>query len=188
MELGSLADLLSAVGTLAALVAASVAAWAAIRTSDQQGRQLAQLEEGERRRQAESDQRDAARIAFWTGVNHDGPAVWYVNGSGLPVYGLRLAVVLPGRTVDLSWASLGPTSAGERPLKRVRTTLSAHTDLDREAWVASLADGTFRCAAVFRDAANRWWLRDYFGVLSRQESEEVALAAMRRQARRFTGG
>jgi hypothetical protein len=186
VELGSVAELLSAIGTLAALVAASVAAWAAIRTSNQQGRQLRQLEEAERRRQVELEQRDAARIAFWTGVNSDGPAVWYVNSSDLPVYNLRIAVVVPGWSADLVYTSLGPTQS-ERPLKRVRAALLANRDVEGGAWVAHLERGAFRCAAVFRDPSNRWWFRDYSGVLSRQRDERTAVEALERQGDRLRG-
>jgi hypothetical protein len=187
VELGSVAELLSAFGTLAALVAASVAAWAAIRTSDQQGRQLRRLEEAERRRQAELEQRDAARIAFWTGVNSDGPAVWYVNSSDLPVYNLRLAVVIPGWSTDLVYTSLGPTQS-ERPLKRVRSALLAHRDVEERTWVEHLEHGAFRCAAVFRDPSNRWWFRDYSGALSRQDDERAAVEALERHRDRLRGG
>lgn len=90
MEIGSLADVLSAFGTLAAVLAASFAAGAAIRTNNQQTRQLALLEEGERRRQNEVERSQADTVACWLSLDKQTkqPIVHWTNLSGLPVYNL----------------------------------------------------------------------------------------------------
>jgi hypothetical protein len=174
VELGSLAELLSAFGTLAALVAAGIAARAAIRTNNQQADQLRQLEEAERRRQVEAEQREAAMVALWPGVNQDGPAIWYMNRSGLPVYGLLIRARIPGRTFELTWQSLGPAFRDD-PLGRMRRELLAHApDGTRPDWAGLLESGQFWCAAIFCDTAGRWWLRDFRGRLSRHPDEDAA--------------
>ena len=174
VEIGSVADLVSAFGSVAALVAASVAAWAAIHANRHQGEQLRRLEEAERRRGAEADRNDAARVSLWTGVNSDGPAVWYANESGLPVYGLEVSIVIPGTPFRVEWASLGPR-VRDGILRRVRDKLFAHTrDVAEVDWVGLLETDRFRCAAIFRDTSGRHWLRDFDGTLSRQDDRARA--------------
>jgi hypothetical protein len=169
------AELLSAFGTLAALVAASIAAWAAIRTNNQQAEQLRQLEAADRRREVEQEQRDAALVAFWTGSNTDGPGVWYANFSQLPIFDLLIRATVPERSFAITYLSLGPT-AHHRPLNRVRRMLIAEEAAgDPIDWDRLLAEGTFRCAVMFRDSSGRWWTRDTTGLLHRQPDREAAL-------------
>jgi hypothetical protein len=175
VELGSVAELLSAFGTLAALGAAGIAARAAIRTNNQQAEQLRQLEAGDRRREVEQEQRDAAVVAFWTAWNPEGPGVWYSNSSQLPVFDLRIRVLIPGRSFVITYLSLAPTTR-HRPLNRVRRMLLAHEAATEPIdWERLLGEGTFRCAAMFRDSSGRWWTRGPTGLLYRQPDRETAL-------------
>lgn len=177
MQTGSLAELLSAFGTLAALVFAGLAARAAMRTSRQQGEQLRLLEEAERRRELEAEREDAERVAFWTGVTGEEPGVYYSNQTGLPVYELTVLVLVPGLAWEVHYSALGPADR-PRPLKRVRRTLTARPDDTATVdWVGLLATDAFRCAAVFRDTAGRWWTRDTSGLLTAHPDLASARAA-----------
>jgi hypothetical protein len=160
---------------MAALVAAGIAARAAIRTNNQQAEQLRQLEAADRRREAEQEQRDAAAVAFWTGLTSEGPGVWYANFSNLPIFDLLVRVTVPGHRFSMTYLSLGPT-AEHRPLKRVRRRLQAHEDESGPVdWGGLLDVGAFRCAAMFRDSSGRWWTRDTTGLLQRRPDRETAL-------------
>jgi len=173
VELGSFAELLSAFGTLAALVAAAIAARAAIRTNNQQAEQLRQLEAAERRRETEQEQREASSVAFWTGHNSEGPGVWYANFSDLPIFDLLIRVTVPGRSFVITYLSLGPTER-HRVLKRLRRILLV-PDGDPVDWEQLLEEGSFRCAAMFRDSSGRWWTRDTAWLLHRHPDRETAL-------------
>jgi hypothetical protein len=63
VEIGSLAELLSAFASLAALVAAGIAARAAIKTNNQQGKQLEYIEAENRKREVSAESARAAKIA-----------------------------------------------------------------------------------------------------------------------------
>lgn len=182
MELGSVAELISGFGTLAALLAASVAAKAAIQTNRQQGKQLNYLEDAERRRQVEADQRDAANIAVWTGIGDEGrPAVRLVNNSGLPTYDLTVWMTVPGN-LQVDYQVHGPTDG--RILRRASKEILQWADgIDDLDWARFLADGQLGCAATFRDASNRWWLRDFNGALSRRSDKTDAVKSVRQSYR-----
>lgn len=180
MELGSIAELVSAFGTIAALVAASVAVRATIKTNNQQGVQLRYLEDAESRRRVEADQQDAARIAVWMGIDDDGqPVARLANDSGLPTYELSVWVAISTDMLRISYQVHGPTN-GARILRRVRNELLGYSERDSPIdWAELLATGQLSCAATFRDASNRWWLRDFDGTLVRKPDRDVAESAVR---------
>jgi hypothetical protein len=186
LELGSFADLLSGFGTVAALVAASVAARAAIKTNNQQGVQLRHLEEAEKERREREEQRVAGVVAAWAGMDDNGAIVRFVNGSGLPVYDLSIWVLTPDRLFCVEYATHGPTS-NSRPLRRVGIDLNTYAT-DADVWASWLNEGKFRAAAVFRDTTNKWWLRGFDGSLSQQPDRQTAHRSVKAEHARFSPG
>jgi hypothetical protein len=174
MDIGSLAELVSAFGSLAALLAAAIAAKAAVETNRQQTRQLAHLEDAERRRKADIDQKDAARVAAWTGLSDGLPTVWLINESGLPVYELTIWITVPGDLVRVRYESHGPTESRilRWATKEIIDWGDAHGGVD---WPQSFSVGEIVCAITFRDASNQWWQRDFEGVLSQKLGRDDAL-------------
>jgi hypothetical protein len=170
MDLGSVADWVNALGTLLAFGGAAFASLVALRSYRLQlsgtESQVAALEAAEAARKVEAERSQASQVAFWTGVNSEGPAVWYVNRSGLPVYDLRIAVFVLENRLDFNYLAIGPYDQ-ESILRRVRVGLmefGANTELDE--WRTLLSSRRFFCATAFRDASNRWWLRNIDGELS----------------------
>lgn len=167
---GSIAELVSAGATVAALVAASIATWQAFRTNNQQGRQLAALEQSERDRTEQAVRADANRVAFWPGFRPDDPRsafVYYANTSGLPVYELTLRIAVPLREdpILVRYEALGP-EPHHRPLRRTRRELDAYArEHGPVAWGDLLGGRQLRCSATFRDTSGRWWVRDERGAL-----------------------
>jgi hypothetical protein len=47
------------------------------------------------------------------------------------------------------------------------------------SWFDLLQQGKLRCASTFRDASNRWWRRDFEGILSRNEDRKGAEECIR---------
>ena len=113
VDTGSVAELLSAFATIAAVVAATFAARAAIRTNNQQSVQLAFLEEGEHRRERESVRSQARRVACWVSLvkSTNEPLVHWTNLSGLPVYNLTFWVATPFGVTATKY-SIGPPGMG----------------------------------------------------------------------------
>lgn len=184
MNSGSVADWVNALGTLLAFGGAAFASAVALRSYRLQLQgteaQVNALEAADVARRTEFERSQAARVAFWTGVNPAGPAVWYVNQSGLPVYDMAITVFTPGSSCRFNYLALGP-SEHEKVLPRVRTGLVATGALDDfDEWRRLLSTRQFLCAAVFRDASNRWWLRNIGGELSpvvgRDQVEDVIAA------------
>jgi hypothetical protein len=178
LETGSLAELVSAFGALAALFAAGIAAKAAVNTNRQQTRQLAHLEESERRRRTDADQKDATKIATWTGLDDGRPVIRLINQSGLPVYELTVWVKLGGSLLKVPYVAHGP--AETRVLRRATAAILAWAESQEEAtdWGQIFSNRGFLCATTFRDTSNRWWLRDFEGVLSSQVGQESAILSL----------
>ncbi len=186
MDVGSIADLISASGTVAAVIAATYAVRAAIRTNKQQSTQLAVLEEGERRRERESARSQAEKVACWVSLDKetDQPIVSWTSVSGLPVYNLTFWVAVPFGTIATKY-SIGPPGNGPRGLSRVQHELRnfGQTQECAVSWSELLDRGTLRSAVSFRDVGGKWWFRDYLGVLVQcndgAAAEEAAQVAPR---------
>jgi hypothetical protein len=163
IDWGSVADWVSAVATVAALLAAAYAARAAFR-------QLGVLEQQERDRREAHDIRDAARVAVWARIDVERglPELRYINASGMPVHDLTLWVVTPEKTFEMHYVVDGP-SAESKTMKRGTDELRRQIEISayRPDWTRLLESGGLLCAAAFRDSANRAWLRDFHGLLTR---------------------
>lgn len=194
MQVGSLAELLSASGSILAVIAASFAARAAIRTNNQQSAQLAVLEEGERRRGRENERAQAEKMACWVSLDKDTdePLVSWTNVSGLPVYNLTFWVVMPFGVTATKY-SIGPPGDGPRGLRRVQLELRNLGDAQKAntSWSDLLDRGVLRSAVSFRDVGGKWWFRDFLGVLVPCDDGSAAEVAARAAARDLipsTGG
>lgn len=188
MEIGSIAELLSASGTIAAVLAATFAARAAIKTNNQQSAQLAVLEEGERRRERESESVQAETVACWVSLDKDTeqPVVNWTNLSGLPVYNLTFWVAVPFGTVATNY-SIGPPGDGPRGLQRVQQEIQTLEQAQEVAasWPELLDGGALRSAVSFRDVGGKWWFRDFLGGLNSCGNGLAAEAAARAAAYDF---
>ncbi len=177
-ELGSVAELISAVATTGALVAAVVAARAAMQTTRQQGDELRRLRDADERR-------DAAGVAFWMAVDHDRrPGVRSSNSSRLPIYDLAVWVAVPGELLAVHYRSLGPT-IGENLLSRTQRAMEDWAAGQETAvdWSRLFGADAIGCAACFRDTANRWWLRDFDGMLREVSSLAAGRAEVEARSR-----
>ncbi|MFF5079238.1 hypothetical protein ACFY36_19445 [Actinoplanes sp. NPDC000266] len=184
MTLGSLAEIISAVGAIAAVIAASFAARAALKTNRQHSSEI-ELIRHEGVRSEEREQRSQAdQIACWATIDRDSnmPTVCWINHSGLPVYDLTFWVVMPPfETVTVRY-SIGPPRHEERNLRRVEEKVRTVGSADNSTvpWTRILDTGKFRSAVSFRDIFGTWWLRGFDGVLLRcacaDEADEKAAA------------
>jgi hypothetical protein len=181
MESGSVADWVNAIGTLLAFAGATAAVVIARRSYETQLRQttvqIAALEQAEQQRRAEEERAQASRVAFWVGVVSQGPGVAYVNLSGLPVYDVVIRTLVLDRTFTTEYRALGPNT-GEFFLGRVNKTLLEGMPNDRGLWHELLQENRFACIVGFRDASDRWWMRDRHGKLSGHEDRSALLAAI----------
>jgi hypothetical protein len=178
VEVGSIAELLSAFASLAALVAAGIAARAAIRTNEQQGRQLEYIEESNLQRDRESERAQAAGLAVWIQLDHDAIArIWSVNAGGLPVYRATVYVATPSGVSETHY-SVGNPQPEPGLLSRASDKLDADISVPDGFWLHWLESDLIHAAVTFRDASNHWWLRDFRGRLSRHDDEQSAKRAM----------
>ena len=187
MELGSVAELLSAFGTLAALVAASIAARAAIKTNDQQGRQLQYLERANMERQRDLEAAQAAKIAVWIQQDEAGaPHVWWLNASGLPIYSSTFTVTSPLTITQVKYSIRGP---GGKPYEVARVSRKFLSDAEvfNSSWSDWFDQDALHVAISFRDASGHWWLRDFSGFLLQYDSEESVQRAMSDSIARMQG-
>jgi hypothetical protein len=178
MEWGSVAELLSAFGTLAALGAAAVAARAAIRTNNQQSVQLAHLEDADKERSQAAERAQAEKVACWISLDKDSanPRPVWINGSGQPVYNATFFLATPGKVTEVRYAVASP-SASKATLFRAQALLLGDQGSEVRSWEELLDGERLRAAVVFRDTGNRWWLRGYLGHLSQHPTENAAHAA-----------
>jgi hypothetical protein len=183
LDTGSLAELLSAFATIAAVVAATFAARAAIRTDNQQSVQLAVLEDGEHRRKRESVRSQADKVACWVSLvkETNEPLVHWTNLSGLPVYNLTFWVATPFGVTATKY-SIGPPGDGPpRGLRRVQDALRELGEAQdaQVSWSSLLDKGILRSAVSFRDVGGKWWFRDYLGILTECHDDLAAEQAAR---------
>lgn len=175
MEWGSVGELVSGVSALGALVAATFAARAAIKTNNQQSRQLDHLEKAELERREAARREQAEMVAAWISLDKtsDLPQVWWANSSARPVYCVTLFLSTPYGTAEARYNFGGPTES--RSLPRAQKALLEHPGAARVAsWTQLLNDDSFGIAVAFRDSASRWWFRDYTGMLTSHADENSA--------------
>lgn len=185
MQWGSVAELTTAVATVGALLAAALAARAAIQTNNRQNRRLLRLEVADRERSAAAERRQAEAVACWISLDKSSglPVVCWTNSSGSPVYNVTLFLSTPCGTTEVRYTFGSPTSPPSLP-RAQRLLLDEQGGLI-ESWERLLDEDEFRVAVIFRDCANRWWLRDYDGVLSGHPDEVSARLVHREALRRF---
>lgn len=186
MQWGSISDIVTAVAAVAALVAATFAAHAAIKTNVQQGLQLERLEAADRERLAAEERKQAELVAAWLGLDRADspvPVVRWSNSSAQPVYDVTYFMSTPFATTEALYRFAGPTEPTTRP-RAQQALLSAQDELV-ESWEQLLAEDQFRVAVTFRDSGNRWWLRDYFGTVTKQVDEQAAREARQRSLSEF---
>lgn len=120
MNWGSVPDWLAGSGALLAVVFAGIAAKAALRTNDQQSRQLAHLEQAAVDSRAEQRRLQASQVAVWIELSapDSGDAriqVCYSNASTQPVYSVRIKSRFLADTLENSirFAVMPPTQGVE---------------------------------------------------------------------------
>ena len=184
MEIGSLSDLLSAIGSLTAVVAASIAARAAIQTNNQQSTQLRYLEGSEQRQREEREREQASKVAAWMALGMedylDLPVCVWANSSGLPLYDITFYVALPNKLVRTKYSALGPTSTTDLPRVHRAIMRDAPVGADKMTWVKLLDLRALRAAISFRDVFDNIWLRNFSGELIKHST----MAAAERDAER----
>lgn len=190
-QLGSMADMIAAFGAVAAVVAASIAARAAIRTNNQQNRQIALIVEREAKNDALLKRRQADQVAAWAKIDRERgrPTVQWVNRSGLPVYNLDFWVTLPPFDAVRVSYKIGPPDAEVRSLRRVDSAVhkSALEGGPNVHWAALLDSGQLRAALSFQDIHGVWWFRDFMGVLHECVDEQAVNSQAEVQVARISG-
>lgn len=184
MDVGSLPEILSAIGTLGALVAASVAARSALRTNKQQTLQLQSLEDNQNRQRVREAREQASAVAAWIGIFDELPSFRFINSSGLPIYDFTAWVATPDELFEVDYTFV-PPSTEMRWLDRVRSRIIVDSSGFPPGYWEGLLDRRELLAAItFRDCSDRWWLRDFQGVLEAHDSGDIAKEEARR---RFDG-
>lgn len=169
---GSVADAVAAVGTVGALIAATIAARAAQgqlratrRQVEYQAEQLAKMDERSRREQAE-------KVSAW--VHYDipygggdewidprmvdhGEAAILNNASESPVYDVAV-MVSPTHRFTMFYSDLPP---GRMEADDVTLPLKEYYAMDPYA-------GPYRLAIIFTDRAGVRWFRDFQGQLTQR--------------------
>ena len=179
MQLGSIAELVSAFAALGALAAATVAAWAARGTLRGQRSELSLLREQHNRRIEKDDRAASSKVAVWARTDRGEKAVLrYINASGVPVYALTVWAVIPGHRFDVFYTVIGPT-ATSRTLRRGSEELQGLVvekcpDVD---WVWLLRNEKIVASATFRDLNGVWWHRALSGVLTEHSDAHGAKTA-----------
>lgn len=179
IDWGSFPDWLAGLAAVFALGFAGAAAQAAWKASKIQARQIEKLEQAELRR-AEAERRSQAeRVAIWIRMAEDSkPAVVCFNGSGLPVYHLRITAVLSGPedvSEDVYYAVKGPDMA-PRVLGHATTVLvrgvaeKSGALTNGQTWSDIYKEGRLTASVTFVDVGGRKWCRQSSGELLEQES------------------
>ncbi|GAA3068407.1 hypothetical protein GCM10010464_35800 [Pseudonocardia yunnanensis] len=173
IDWGTVPDWLAGGGAVVALLFAGVAARAALRANGQQSRQLVNLEEQQRERNEREKRSQAALIAAWIQPDGEGLLqVYFINGSPLPIYRLRVILHVASETFAVEYAVRGPDSA---PVKIMRATTKFRAVLDARQimkWRKMLGDGRISVSMSFMDANSTRWNRDSSGLLSLDTSDQ----------------
>jgi len=188
---GSVPDWFAGVGALVALTFAGVAARSALRTNEQQSRQLAQLERAEVERAEDRRRAQAAKVASWIVLAPGSePEVWCMNSSGLPVYNLIIWCHTAAGVATTVYAVKMPDTAPKKmnvatnDLTAFVITAARNTELlnslnpvsyamvhPNPDWGAMYREGILRVSIQFLDAEGRWWLRNRMGQLMETETD-----------------
>jgi hypothetical protein len=175
LEIGSLSEAVSALATVGALVAASIAGRAALQTNRQQSKQILLQEQAEIDRQSDRRQSQASRIASVVVLEQrdDRPSIAWINGSGVPVYDVTCFVIVADRMIAINYrTSVGGSK--RRKLGRVTEKLHEEFTFTRAEWRALLSSGRLMTAIKFRDANNVWWCRGFDGTLTEHPNNNAA--------------
>jgi len=155
---GTVSDWTTAIATIAALIAAGVAAWFAYKAFRLQEKQDQERIDANRRHQAE-------RVVAWLNFDtaNSDVEMWFFNGSQLPVW-------------DLEIMFLGVSRRRDQPIPLHIHKFGFQPPTDKPVMLAvvdhPLADDQSRVPRVrFRDAADANWVRDKDGRLNLVDGE-----------------
>jgi len=186
---------IAAAGTLLAVVFAGFAALAAMKTNQQQTRQLEMLAADQQRLHRESIRQQATEVAVWwkRGRVSDGPqtrsfTVYVMNASSLPIYNCAIDAKIKTEVGDHlalqgAWKAGWENATGVRsqwhagpillPQRAAHVFLEAEIDTRglSERELGRLDDDVFIIVSLtFRDAKGTWWLASSRGDLRESKS------------------